>query len=118
RQFDTAIDDRGDQPVVVVGGSAGSATFEVVRRFTEPIAEVAAGSTTAGMPGTIVAVPVAVGDAVGPGTPLVVMEAMKMELVVEAVVDGVVTAVPVAVGDAVEAGQVLVVIEADEISEG
>ena len=60
------------------------------------------------MPGMIVRVNVEVGDAVQPGVPLVVMEAMKMENELRAQSAGVVSAVRVQAGAAVEKGAVLV----------
>ncbi len=55
------------------------------------------------MPGRIVAVQVAEGDAVSKGDALVVLEAMKMEFTVRARCDGTVSAVHYQVGDLVEA---------------
>lgn len=63
------------------------------------------------MPGMIVRVNVEVGDAVQPGVPLVVMEAMKMENELRASAVGVVKAVRVSPGTAVERGTVLVELE-------
>jgi pyruvate carboxylase subunit B len=60
------------------------------------------------MPGLIVRVNVAPGDAVQAGQGLVVMEAMKMENELRAGAAGVVTAVRVTPGTAVERGAVLV----------
>ena len=60
------------------------------------------------MPGLVVRLLVAVGDAVQAGQPLAVMEAMKMENELRAPAGGTVTALPVAVGAAVEKGTVLV----------
>ncbi|MCL4149811.1 UNVERIFIED_CONTAM: hypothetical protein GTU68_029457, partial [Idotea baltica] len=61
-----------------------------------------------GMPvpiqGTIVAVEVAEGEAVRPGSRLVVMEAMKMEHVITADRTGIVRAVRVDVGDVIREG--------------
>ena len=51
---------------------------------------------------------VAVGDAVEPGQPLVVLEAMKMETTLRAEIAGTVAAVGASPGDMVEAGAVLV----------
>ncbi len=66
------------------------------------------GVITAPMPGKIVAVRVAVGDAVEVGTPLVVLEAMKMESTLASEVGGRVAAVRVDAGALVAAGDVLV----------
>ncbi|MGY1616989.1 biotin carboxylase N-terminal domain-containing protein [Geodermatophilus sp. SYSU D00691] len=56
------------------------------------------GVVTAPMPGTVTVVQVSVGDEVTAGTPLLVVEAMKMEHVLTAPVDGTVTALPVTAG--------------------
>jgi propionyl-CoA carboxylase alpha chain len=60
------------------------------------------------LPGTIVSVQVAVGDAVRAGQVLLVLEAMKMEHRIVAPVDAVVSEVLVRAGDRVDAGDVLV----------
>lgn len=60
------------------------------------------------MPGLVVRIAVQEGDRVQAGTPLVVMEAMKMENELKAPVDGVVGPVRVRPGEAVEKGAVLV----------
>jgi len=59
----------------------------------------------------VVAVAVAVGDAVQPGDPLVVLEAMKMENEFKAAVTGTVREVRVQPGQPVNAGDLLIVIE-------
>ncbi|MDH4176257.1 MAG: ATP-grasp domain-containing protein, partial [Thermoleophilia bacterium] len=71
----------------------------------------ATGSVTAPMPGTVLAVHVAAGDAVEPRQPLVTLEAMKMEHPVTAPFAATVTAVTVTVGDGVAAGRPLVELE-------
>ena len=63
------------------------------------------------MPGLIVQLRVAVGDAVAAGDGLVVMEAMKMENELRALAAGKVRAVHVVVGAAVEKGALLVELE-------
>jgi biotin carboxyl carrier protein len=64
------------------------------------------------MPGLVVAVRVQPGDTVQPGTPLIVMEAMKMQNELASEVAGLVREVHATVGLAVESGTELVVIEA------
>ena len=66
------------------------------------------------MPGTIVALKVAVGDRVAAGQPLLIMEGMKMELTLSAPVAGIVARVLCAAGDSVEAEAVLVDIRPEE----
>lgn len=63
------------------------------------------------MPGRVVDVLVAAGDAVHAGQGVVVVEAMKMQNEVRSPKDGVVKELRVAAGDTVNAGQVLVVVE-------
>jgi biotin carboxyl carrier protein len=60
------------------------------------------------MPGTVLAVAVAMGDDVTAHDPLVVLEAMKMEIPVLAPFTATVTAVHVQPGDQVASGAVLV----------
>lgn len=66
------------------------------------------------VPGTVVGVEVEVGEQVGAGTPLVVVEAMKMEHPLTAPTAGAVRRFEVSVGETVAPGQVLVIIEPTE----
>jgi acetyl/propionyl-CoA carboxylase alpha subunit len=66
------------------------------------------GSVVAPMPGKVVKVLVAVGDAVTAGQPLVVVEAMKMETTLVAEIDGRVARVAAEAGAMVDAGAVVV----------
>ena len=92
----------------------GSVVLRPVPRFPDAADHVSAGSLLAPMPGTVVRLPVAVGDEVTSGQTVMVVEAMKMEHAITADVDGVVAELPVTVGQAVDSGQVLIVLaEAD-----
>lgn len=64
------------------------------------------------MPGKVLQVLVNVGDDVEEGQPLLVLEAMKMENMINASASGQVTVVPVSEGEAVEKGALLVGFEA------
>jgi len=74
-----------------------------------PAAAPAAGATTvsAPMPGTILKVNVAAGQAIKRGDVLMILEAMKMENEIVAPVDSTVAAVSVNAGATVESGTVL-----------
>jgi acetyl/propionyl-CoA carboxylase alpha subunit/acetyl-CoA carboxylase carboxyltransferase component len=103
--------------------------LEDARAFSAAVADTAAEPTTAGsdatamaapegtvaivapMLGRVVSVDVAVGDAVRPEQQLAVLEAMKMEHVVQATAPGVVRALVVAPGDQVMGGQPLLFVE-------
>jgi biotin carboxyl carrier protein len=63
------------------------------------------------MPGTVLSVEVEPGDEIEARRPLVVLEAMKMEIPVHAPFPGRVAAVHVAAGDRVAGGDVLVELE-------
>ena len=105
-------------------GDTGSVTFAEVPRFPgefrgvvpagqwspDPGAAADDGSLRAPLPGTVVALHVAVGDEVDPGRELLVLEAMKMQHVVRADRAGLVKSLPAAAGATVDVGAVLVVL--------
>jgi 3-methylcrotonyl-CoA carboxylase alpha subunit len=70
-----------------------------------------AGGLTAPMPGQVRSVSVGVGDAVKSGQTLVVLEAMKMEIRIQALRDGRVKTVHVTQGQTVEREQILIEME-------
>jgi propionyl-CoA carboxylase alpha chain len=69
------------------------------------------------MPGNVIRLGAAVGDAVTAGQPLIWLEAMKMEHTISAPTDGVLTELNVETGQQVDVGAVLARVEAPE-SEG
>ncbi len=70
-----------------------------------------AGGLIAPMPGQVRSVSVGVGDVVKKGQTLLTMEAMKMEIRIQALKDGKVTALHVAQGQTVEREQILIEVE-------
>ncbi|MDO4262286.1 MAG: biotin/lipoyl-binding carrier protein [Eubacteriales bacterium] len=61
----------------------------------------------ASVPGKVFKVEASVGQAVKAGDPIVILEAMKMEIPVVAPEEGTVASINVSVGDAVESGDIL-----------
>jgi 3-methylcrotonyl-CoA carboxylase alpha subunit len=76
-----------------------------------PSATSGASTVTAPMPGTVIRVEVAAGDTVRARQPVIVLEAMKMEIPVHSPFDGSVTAVHVSAGDRVAGGVALLELE-------
>ncbi len=103
---------------VDVDSPLGPVALVVVPRFTDPSAEVAAGSLIAPMPGVVLRVGAAVGDTVTAGTPIVWLEAMKMEHTIVAPADGVIEILNVEPGQQVELGTVLAQLATETNTEG
>lgn len=105
--------------VTVEEGGAGSAPVRTAAPKTAPKAAPAAPKAAApaagagsvevkaSVPGKVFKVEAAVGTAVKTGDPIVILEAMKMEIPVVAPQDGTVASINVSVGDAIENGDVL-----------
>ena len=72
-----------------------------------PAASAGSVKVTAGAAGKVFKVEASLGQAVKAGDPVIILEAMKMEIPVVAPQDGTVASIDVAVGDAVEAGATL-----------
>ena len=106
------ISRHGDQ--VYVDSARGSVALTAVPRFPEPGSVVEKGSLLAPMPGAVIRLGAALGDAVAAGQPLVWLEAMKMEHTITAPVDGILTQLEVTVGQQVEVGAVLARVETAE----
>jgi acetyl-CoA carboxylase biotin carboxylase subunit len=109
RRIPVAIDgpDGGRSHVLVEGMSL---VFVEEPRFPVRGPIKVAGALVAPMPGKVVKVLVAEGDAIAAGAALVVLEAMTMEHTVRADLAGIVGKVHVAVGDQVEADRLLAVV--------
>ncbi len=98
---------RGGRVAVVLDGATHD--FERVDPLLPPQAAAAgADHVLAPIPGRISSVLCQVGDVVTRGQPLLVLEAMKMEMTLRAAMDGTIAAVRCAVGDMVQEGADLV----------
>ncbi|MBB5491873.1 acetyl/propionyl/methylcrotonyl-CoA carboxylase subunit alpha [Nocardiopsis metallicus] len=107
---------RADDPATAhrwlgADGSAWTLHEEPVTAALREDDAAADGTVRSPMPGTVLDVPVRVGQEVTAGTTLVVVEAMKMEHSVAAPVDGTVTTVAVRPGSSVPMDAVLVTVD-------
>ncbi|MGN0334165.1 MAG: biotin/lipoyl-binding carrier protein [Lachnospiraceae bacterium] len=104
--------------VTVEEGGTGSAPVRAAAPKAAPKAAPAAAPKTApaaagsievkaSVPGKVFKIEAAAGSAVKAGDPIVILEAMKMEIPVVAPQDGTVAGINVSVGDSVENGDVL-----------
>ena len=119
KQFEAMVDERGEHGFdVTVRGRLFhlGAEDERTRLLLGSVSTAPSGpqKVEAEMPGKIVKVEAAVGDAVSEGQGIVIIEAMKMENEITSPIDGLVTEVAVAEGDTVEAGTTLFVVEPPE----
>ncbi len=108
--------------VTVEEGGAGSAPVRAAAPKAAPAAPAAApapapagdaGSieVSASVPGKVFKIEASAGQAVKTGDPIIILEAMKMEIPVVAPEDGTVASINVSVGDAVESGDVLATLD-------
>jgi acetyl/propionyl-CoA carboxylase alpha subunit/acetyl-CoA carboxylase carboxyltransferase component len=96
--------------VLAHGKSAPASAVAVPTMATDGAVVVAAP-----LQGTVIAIDAQEGEAIAEGTPLLLMEAMKMEHVVAAPVAGVVRGIAVVVGDTVREGAPLVYVEPSDV---
>lgn len=116
KAYDVAVEELGagaPAPVAApVAAPAPVATPAAAPAAPAPAPAVEGGTeVTAPMPGNILDVKVKVGDTVENGTPIVVLEAMKMENDVVSPVAGKVASINVKKGDAVDSGALIAVIQ-------
>lgn len=116
RSFEIEVDNTDDEYRVLVDGRTYRIHLVDERRLRVGSAQ--SGLDLSGrqnvsvpMPGKVVAVLVAEGDAVDKGQGLVIVEAMKMENEVRSPIAGEVKEIKVKPGDTVEGGAVLLVVE-------
>lgn len=90
--------------------SAPAASGQPVTPITKPVSATGGETVTSPLPGVILEVSCKEGDAVKKGQKLLILEAMKMENVIEATADGKVVSIKVNKGDSVLEGAPLVII--------
>ena len=107
--YDVVVEEGASTGAVASAPAAPRAAAPAVPKAAAPKAAGGAGSVKieAGAAGKVFKVEAKVGQTVKPGDPVVILEAMKMEIPVVAPQAGTVASIDVAVGDNVEAGAVL-----------
>jgi acetyl/propionyl-CoA carboxylase alpha subunit len=112
KQFEAMVDEKGAHGFdVLLGGRIFH--LEAIDERTKLLAgsahAVASGpqQVEAEMPGKVSAISAAVGDTVGEGQGVLVIEAMKMENEIPSPIEGVIQEISVSEGDTVEAGSAL-----------
>ncbi len=104
---------------IYVDSARGPVHLVALPRFPEPGSAVEKGSLVAPMPGNVIRLGAAAGDAVTAGQPLIWLEAMKMEHTITAPTDGVLVELKVNTGQQVEVGAVLARVDSPEnVQEG
>jgi biotin carboxyl carrier protein len=96
---------------VYLDSALGASHLLEKMRFPKPETLESPGSLLAPMPGTVTRIGARPGEVVVQGTAIVVLEAMKMEHVVQAPNDGTVVEMRVSVGESVDVGTLLCVLE-------
>ncbi len=116
KQFEAMVDERGEHGFdVTVRGRLFH--FQAEDERTKLLGAGAGGAAsgpqtvTAEMPGKVLKLEVAAGEAVSEGQGIVIVEAMKMENEIRSPIDGVVTEIGVSEGETVEAGATLFTVE-------
>lgn len=112
RVFDLWLEGDGDQLEFVTGAARGKAVVQSERKRVGSRASrsggAGGGTVSAPMPGRVVKVLVEPGDVVAAGTPVIVVEAMKMENELCCDAPGVVQGIRVEAGQTVDSGEVLI----------
>lgn len=109
--YDVTVEEAGPGAALARPAAPAPARPAVPKAAPAPAPKAAAGAgaieVKAGAAGKVFKIEVNVGQSVKKGDPVVIIEAMKMEIPVVAPEDGTVASIDSAVGDAVEAGAVL-----------
>ena len=107
--YDVTVEENGSvaAPAAAPRRAAAPAAAPTAPKAAAPAGSAGAVKIEAGAAGKIFKIEAAVGTAVKKGDPVIILEAMKMEVPVVAPQDGTVASINVNVGDMVEAGALL-----------
>lgn len=107
--YDVTVEEggAGSAPVRAAAPKAAPKAAPAAPKAAVPAAGAGSVEVKASVPGKVFKIEAAAGTAVKTGDPIIILEAMKMEIPVVAPQDGTVASINVAVGDAIENGDVL-----------
>jgi len=105
--YDVQVEELGGTSAPVAAPVAAPAAAPAPAATPAPSGNAGGVTVEAPMPGTVVRIEVAAGDAVKAGQDLIFIEAMKMETPVKAAQDGTIASINVAKGESVDTGKVL-----------
>ncbi|MDD2979237.1 MAG: acetyl-CoA carboxylase biotin carboxyl carrier protein subunit [Hespellia sp.] len=105
--YDVTVEEKGAGAAPVAAAAPIAAAPVAAPAATAAPANAGGIEVKAGAAGKVFKLEASVGQAVSKGDPVVIIEAMKMEIPVVAPEDGTVASINVAVGDAIESGAVL-----------
>ncbi len=109
KTYDVAVEEaNGSQPSAPAAPVAAPAAKPAA---PAPAANVSGTEVKSPMPGTVLDVKVNVGDTIEKGSPVIVLEAMKMENDVVASESGKIASINVKKGDSLESGSLIAVIQ-------
>jgi len=114
--YEVVVTDSGSKIIVSTGGEEFEIEIadELEHRGVgagAAAAELGIEEVKAPMPGVVVALEVAAGDEIAPGSPAVIVEAMKMQNEISTLGGGVVKKILVKAGDVVESQQTLLIVD-------
>ncbi|MCQ2492646.1 MAG: acetyl-CoA carboxylase biotin carboxyl carrier protein subunit [Lachnospiraceae bacterium] len=106
--YDVTVEETtGQAPVQTAAKAAPAPKAATPKKAAKPAGGAGSIEVKSGAAGKVFSIPTSVGQEVKKGDPVIIIEAMKMEIGVTAPEDGTIASIDCAVGDMVEAGGVL-----------
>jgi biotin carboxyl carrier protein len=105
--YDVTVEEKTGNAAPVAAPSAPAVSAAPATPVNKPEAKAGSIDVITGAAGKVFNIPTSVGQSVKKGDPIIIIEAMKMEIGVTAPEDGTIASIDATVGDMVEAGDVL-----------
>jgi biotin carboxyl carrier protein len=105
--YDVTVEEKTGNAAPVAAPSAPAVSAAPATPVNKPETKAGGIEVVTGAAGKVFNIPTSVGQSVKKGDPIIIIEAMKMEIGVTAPEDGTIASIDATVGDMVEAGDVL-----------